>query len=568
MNVDLILDMGFHVVGGLGIFLLGMKFMQQGLQVIAGSRIRRLIRLVTSNRFLAVGIGVFITTLVQSSSVTSVMVIGLVNSELMVLTEAIGVIIGANIGTTITGWILALKIGQYGLPLLGLAAFGWLFLKAEKPRYSALSILGIGMVFFGLELMKDGFAPVRDLPDFVALFHLFEAVDYFGVLKSALVGCVVTLIVQSSSATLGITIALANTGVIDFQTAGALVLGENIGTTITAYLASLGADDINAKRTAYFHVLFNVSGVAVITALFLPVYLPFIQNVILGGVDPNIQDVEGSFPYMTAGIATVHTTFNVLATLLFLPFVTPIASVLKRLVKDKPKPPRANLTHLNSNLVSSPLTAIEQSRHEIQRTDQHVRDMLNDLRQVISDDSSDRSLADKIFEEENTIDVVQIEVTTFLTDLLSEELSHDIAEGARAQLKLVDEFESVSDYVSNVLKLYLRLREADVRFTGPQQDELLGLHDLIAGYYDGVHVGLENPSADYLSEIRRRSRDITNEIRELRDRHWNRLSEETVDPLISTSYMDIANSYRRIKDHLLNIGEAAVGGQNRQAMKV
>ena len=561
MNVDLILDMGFHVVGGLGIFLLGMKFMQQGLQVIAGSRIRRLIRLVTSNRFLAVGIGVFITTLVQSSSVTSVMVIGLVNSELMVLTEAIGVIIGANIGTTITGWILALKIGQYGLPLLGLAAFGWLFLKAEKPRYSALSILGIGMVFFGLELMKDGFAPVRDLPDFAALFHLFEAVDYFGVLKSALVGCVVTLIVQSSSATLGITIALANTGVIDFQTAGALVLGENIGTTITAYLASLGADDINAKRTAYFHVLFNVSGVAVITALFLPVYLPFIQNVILGGVDPNIQDVEGSFPYMTAGIATVHTTFNVLATLLFLPFVTPIASVLKRLVKDKPKPPRANLTHLNSNLVSSPLIAIEQSRHEIQRTDQHVRDMLNDLRQVISDDSSDRSLADKIFEEENTIDVVQIEVTTFLTDLLSEELSHDIAEGARAQLKLADEFESVSDYVSNVLKLYLRLREADVRFTGPQQDELLGLHDLIAGYYDGVHVGLENPSADYLSEIRRRSRDITNEIRELRDRHWNRLSEETVDPLITTSYMDIANSYRRIKDHLLNIGEAAVGGK-------
>ena len=264
---------------------------------------------------------------------------------------------------------------------------------------------------------------------------------------------------------------------------------------------------------------------------------------------------------MTAGIATVHTTFNVLATLLFLPFVTPIASVLKRLVKDKPKPPRANLTHLDSDLVSSPLTAIEQSRHEIQRTDQHVRDMLNDLRQVISDDSSDRSLADKIFEEENTIDVVQIEVTTFLTNLLSEELSHDIAEEARAQLRLADEFESVSDYVSNVLKLYLRLGEADVRFTGPQQDELLGLHDLIADYYDGVHAGLENPSADYLSEIRRRSRDITNEIRELRDRHWNRLSEETVDPLISTSYMDIANSYRRMKDHLLNIGEAAVGGK-------
>ena len=273
-NADLIADMAFRLVGGLGIFLLGMKYMQQGLQVIAGARIRRMIRAITSNRFLAVGVGFFVTTLVQSSSVTSVMVIGLVNSELMALTEAIAVIIGANIGTTVTGWILALKIGEYGLPLLGLAAFGWLFLKSEKLRYASLSILGIGMVFFGLEVMKDGFAPVRELPEFADLFQLFEATDYPGVLKSALVGCVATLVVQSSSATLGMTIALANTGVVDFRTAAAVVLGTNIGTTITAYLASVGADDINAKRTAYFHIFFNVSGVVAITALFLPAKAP------------------------------------------------------------------------------------------------------------------------------------------------------------------------------------------------------------------------------------------------------------------------------------------------------
>ena len=561
MNIDLILEMVFHLVGGLGIFLLGMKYMQQGLQVIAGSRIRRAISFVTSNRFLAVGIGVFVTTLVQSSSVTSVMVIGLVNSELMALTEAIGVIIGANIGTTITGWILALKIGKYGLPILGLAAFGWLFLKPEKLRYTALSTLGIGMVFFGLELMKDGFTPVRDLPDFAALFHLFEATDYFGVLKSALVGCLVTLIVQSSSATLGITIALANTGVIDFQTAGALVLGENIGTTITAFLASLGADDINAKRTAYFHVVFNVSGVAVITALFLPVYLPFIRNVVLAGVDPNMVNADGNYPYMTAAIATVHSTFNVITALLFVSLITPIANILKRLVKDKVQPTRTHLTHLDFQLVSSPLTAIEQSRYEIQRTDEHVRNMMNDLRLVITDPKTDKSVADKIFKEEATIDDVQIEVTKFLTDLLSAELSQNVAEEARAQLRLADEFESVSDYISNVLKLYLRMREASVNFTDAQQEELLGLHDLIASYYDAVHAGLDHASEHYLAEIRQRSREITDEIRELRDRHWNRLSEETVDPLISTSYMDIATSYRRIKDHLLNIGEAVVGGK-------
>ena len=560
-NVELIADMGFRLVGGLGIFLLGMKYMQQGLQVIAGARIRRTISLITSNRFLAVGVGLFVTTLVQSSSVTSVMVIGLVNSELMALTEAIGVIIGANIGTTITGWILALKIGQYGLPLLGVAAFGWLFLKTEKMRYTSLSILGVGMIFFGLEVMKDGFTPVRELPDFVTLFQLFEATDYFGVLKSALVGCVATLIVQSSSATLGMAIALANTGVIDFRTAAAVVLGTNIGTTITAYLASVGADDINAKRTAYFHIVFNMSGVVAVTALFLPVYMPFIENVALGGVDPDLPDALGNFPYMTAGLATVHTVFNVVTALAFIPFVSQIGKALHRLVKDTPTHTREHLTRLDFRLVTSPLTAIEQSRHEIRRTDEHVREMLDDLRLVITDETSAQGLAQKVFKQEDTIDEVQIEVTRFLTELLAEELSHDVADEARTQLRLADEFESVSDDVSDILKLYLRMREADVRFTDVQQAELVGLHDLIAGYYDRVRGGLEHVPGDYSPEILQESFAITGTIRELRDRHWNRLSEETVAPLVSTSYMDIANSYRRMKDHLLNIGEAAVGGK-------
>tara|TARA_B100001971_G_scaffold213917_1_gene248855 strand:+ start:853 stop:2583 length:1731 start_codon:yes stop_codon:yes gene_type:complete len=562
MTVGLVPEMAFHLVGGLGIFLLGMKYMQQGLQVVAGDRIRRMINAVTANRFLAVGIGLFVTTLVQSSSVTSVMVIGLVNSELMALNGAIGVIIGANIGTTITGWILALKIGQYGLPLLGLAAFGWLFLRGEKLRYSALAVLGIGMVFFGLELMKDGFEPVRDLPEFASLFQLFEATDYLGVLKSALVGCVVTLIVQSSSATLGITIALANTGVVDFQTAGAVVLGTNIGTTITAYLASLGAD-VNARRTAYFHVGFNILGVAVITALFLPVYLPFIDAVVMGGVDPNLQQPTGVFPYMTAGIAAVHSVFNIVTALLFIPFITPIANALRGLVKGAPTEARDHLTHLDFGLVSSPLTAIEQSGFEIARTDRHVRTMLDDLRTIVTDEKRDRALIDKTFQQEDIIDDVQSEVTRFLTDLLAVDLSHDVAEEARAQLRLADEFESVSDYVANVLKLYLRMEDAGVTLSPVQQKELLDLHDVISTYYDTVHKGFAQDTFElYLSDIHRDSREVTAKIRALRDRHWHRLSDETVEPLVSTSYMDIANAYRRMKDHLLNIGEAIVGGKD------
>jgi len=199
--------------------------------------------------------------------VTTVMVVGFVNSGIMTLMQAIGVVFGANIGTTITGWILVLHIGKYGLPMLGIAAFFFLFSKHERLRYIGMAVMGIGMVFFGLELMKNGFKPIRGLPEFSTWFHAFDATTIFGIIKCALVGCLLTMVVQSSSATLGITIGLASTGVIEFQTAAALVMGENIGTTITAMLASLGTTTA-AKRAALAHVMFNVIGTSWFIAMF------------------------------------------------------------------------------------------------------------------------------------------------------------------------------------------------------------------------------------------------------------------------------------------------------------
>lgn len=573
MTGSIILSMLFNLVGGLGIFLIGMKYMQQGLQVVSGPRIRQLINAFTSNRFMAVGTGTLLTMLVQSSSVTSVMVIGLVNSELMSLTGALGAIMGANIGTTITGWILALKIGKYGLPILGVAAFFWLFVKNEKIRYSFLAILGIGMIFFGLELMKDGFKPLSGHEDFKTWFTIFEASSYFGVLKAAAVGCILTMIVQSSSATLGITIALASTGVIDFYTAGALVLGENIGTTITAYLASLGVDNMNAKRVAYYHCIFNVSGVLWITAIFLPIYMPAIVKgyQFFLGVDLGYVAADGSYPNVTSGIATVHSIFNILNTLLFIWLLTPIANLLMRIGRGKAPAPSKFLTHLDfpvSN--SSPLSAIERSRHEIERMDTHSRQMLDNLRKFVTNGNGEaerREISEAIFERERIFDKVQIEITEFLTELLAQDIGTQITEEARAQLRLTDEYESVSDYVTNVLKLYLRLEEHQEKLTEEQQQELLELHDLISDYFNMVH---EHFTADehsdaFLKIIHESSFKITERIRELRELHWVRLSKHSFTPLVSTSYMDIANAYRRIKDHLLNIGEALEGGKTLKA---
>jgi len=263
------LEIIFQVCGGLGIFLLGMKNMSEGMQAVAGERLRRMIGAVTNNRLLACGVGTLVTCIIQSSSVTTVMVVGMVNASIMNLLQAIGVILGANIGTTITGWILVIKISKYGLPLLGASSFFYLFSKRDSIRFFFMFLMGLGMVFFGLELMTQGFAPIKEMPGFIAWFHRFHPDTYFDVWKCVLVGAALTAIVQSSSATLGITMALALTGTIDYRTAAALILGENIGTTITAVLASLGAAT-NARRAAYAHVAFNVIGVCWITAIFTP----------------------------------------------------------------------------------------------------------------------------------------------------------------------------------------------------------------------------------------------------------------------------------------------------------
>ncbi|MCH2117985.1 MAG: Na/Pi symporter, partial [Pirellulales bacterium] len=229
MEAAILLKLVFTLIGGLGIFLLGMKSMSDGMQAVAGSRLRGLIGLATNNRFLATGVGVIVTCVVQSSSITTVMVVGFVNSGVMQLAQALGVIMGANIGTTITGWILVLKIGKYGLPLLGVAAIIYLFSKGDRWRFWSMAIMGIGMIFFGLELMKDACSLIKEHPSFESWFQTFQANTYLGVLGCALIGCLLTTMVQSSSATLGITISLASQGVISYPTAAALVLGENIG---------------------------------------------------------------------------------------------------------------------------------------------------------------------------------------------------------------------------------------------------------------------------------------------------------------------------------------------------
>ena len=624
------LEIIFQVCGGLGIFLLGMKNMSEGMQAVAGDRLRKMIGAITNNRILASGVGALVTCIIQSSSVTTVMVVGMVNASIMTLTQAIGVILGANIGTTITGWILVVKIGKYGLPLLGISTFFYLFSKKDTIRFFAMFLVGLGMVFFGLQLMKHGFAPIKELPGFEAWFHKFQPDTYLGVWKCVMVGAVLTAIVQSSSATLGITMALALTGAINFHTAAALILGENIGTTITAFLASLGAFT-NARRAAYAHVIFNLLGVCWITLLFVP-YTNLIDRVItktqvcdtpaivaLQQSDPKVveyasrykipekalyftgsngerinsagdilgeedsyvraedfkQSVEKhkltdlplytthgvEYPFTQSAIAYTHSGFNIVNTLLFLPFVGILSRFLMWLVPDKKTAEKPHLTYLNVRMLDTPAIALEQSYKELIKMGTMSTAMLHELKPVISNADPDPAVTQAIFQKENDLDVIQKEIVEFIGDMMAGNVTHEITQEASAHLRMADELESISDYVQNLLKLRLKARDTEQQFSQGGLEDLTTLHANVAEYLDMTceAISHKNETSDFFSEMQTKGLAVTNLMKECRTRHLVEVGKSQVNPLMSLIYTDMLTAYRRIKDHAFNIAEVLIG---------
>lgn len=558
MDLPALFKLACELIGGLGIFLLGMKNMSEGMQAVAGASLRRLIGAVTDNRFLAIIVGTIVTCVVQSSSITTVMVVGFVNSGVMQLTQAVGVIMGANIGTTITGWILVLKVGKYGLPLLGVAAFVYLFSKGDRWRYWAMAVMGIGMVFFGLELMKDACSIIKETPDFEAWFQTFKADSYFGVLKCALVGCVMTTLVQSSSATLGITISLATQGVISYETAAALVLGENIGTTITAFLASLGATT-NARRAAYFHVIFNMLGVLWITLIF-SWYIQFVQSLVAGDVT-QMEMVNGkeTFPNTTAAIAATHTIFNVANVLLFLPFVSMLVAMLVRIVPAKDFKEKPRLSDLDIRMLETPLLAIEQSRNEIERMGDGCAKMMNWLAELRDQDEPDKELANRLKRREQVLDSIQDEIAEYVTNLLSSNVPHAVADEARRQLRMADEYESISDYLVNLDEFDRKLRRDEQRFSKEHRVDLGELNRYLTDYLGSVNRALRQDNRNVLVETSPAAKRIRSQIKQLRRKHLDELSEGAIAPQVSVAYLAALNAYSRVLDHSVNIAEAISG---------
>jgi phosphate:Na+ symporter len=561
MDCKLVLDMIFGIVGGLGLFLLGMKNMSEGMQAVAGDRLRKLIGLVTNNSFVACAVGIIVTILIQSSSATTVILVSMVNAGIMTLTQAIGVIYGANIGTTVTAWILAINLTAYGLPLLGASIILSFFTSNNRFRYYTIVGMGVGMIFFGLELMTSGLAPIKQMPVFEAWFAKFTADSYLGVIRCCLTGALVTAIVQSSAATVGITMGLAYNGIIDFHSAAALVLGENIGTTITAVLASIPVNR-NAKRVAFAHSLFNIIGVIWVISIF-GIFIKVIEWFV--GVDmatPEIINGRTVYPYVMKGIAATHTTFNVANVIVFMPLPRLLAKLLYRIVPDKAVPEEPRLTALNIRLVDTPALGIEQSRKEILRMGAEIIQMMNKLKEVILLPSSQKEKpkkAEYIFEKERELDVMQKEIVEFISSIMSGTIPHEVAEESRRQLRMADEFESISDYITNILKLNLKMRQSEQKMSPEGLAAIIDLHDNTAEYLGLINEATENDDANVLIPAEGRGKSITELMKRYRSEHLARVSAGTASPLKSLIYTDMLNSYRRIKDHGLNIAEVLAG---------
>lgn len=546
--------MGYTAIGGLGIFILGIKYLSDSLQMLSGDLIRKAISSVTDNRILAVIVGFSVTCFVQSSSITTVMVVGLANAGLIQLTQAIGVILGANIGTTLTGWILAVKVGKYGLLLIALGIFPMLFSKNERVSATSKVLVALGLVFFGLEIMSGAFKPLRSDEGFMNLMLTLDAQSLLSILGCVAIGCLMTMIIQSSSAMLGITIALASTGAIPLHTAIALVMGENIGTTITAQFAAIGGT-IPARRAAVAHSIFNVLGVVIIVSIFA-YYVDFIEWFVPG--EAGLAGAEGNFPYIAAHIAMAHTVFNVTATLVMLPFLKPLAALVTRVVPEKAGAAKGKFKYIGSPGTIPVAMGLPMVSEELKKMQTRVHKALRHAGSYLQRGLKGRDkFLRKVTSIENETDEMQHEITNFTVTLMQTgNATQEQSDRAYSYVRAADELESIADYAASICSYMKRLDKYELDFSADGWKDLQSYHQEVFSFFDHVCRAFNEgdpTSRRKLYDEAARLNDLADQIRTT---HLDRMKAGICGALPALTFSDMAVALRRIKNHTVNLHEA------------
>lgn len=530
----------FSFLGGLGIFLYGLKIMGDGLQASAGDRLRDILNKFTSNPVLGVIAGIVVTILIQSSSGTTVITIGLVTAGFMTLKQAIGVIMGANIGTTVTAFIIGIDLGEYAMPILALGAFLIFFFKRSKINNIGRILFGFGSLFFGLEFMGDAVKPLASLDGFKQLMLDMSTNPILAVI----VGAGLTALVQSSSATIGILQEFYQQDLISLNAAIPVLLGDNIGTTITAILASL-AGSIAAKRAALVHVIFNLIGVIIFT-IFLPVVIHLISL---------LQDVWHLKPAMT--IAVSHGIFNITNTLIQLPFVAGLAWIVTKLVPGKDISDDYKPQHLNKDLVyHAPGVALQETQKELQNVGQIVLSMFEDIREITKDD---KKLIKKLEQKHQAVETINDSIRNYLVRISTKAITKADVERLAVMFDVNRSILKVAELTEEYVAQLKRQHDEDIRITEDAQRGMDKLFNHVAESFDKAIDMLDVYDKTKKDEIVERSRESFNIEHKLRKGHIKRLNRGECTTKGGLLYIDMIGVLERIGYHSRNVSEALVG---------
>ena len=533
----------FHFLGGLGLFLYSIKTMGDGLQQAAGDRLRYYIDRYTSNPFFGILVGIGMTALIQSSSGVTVITVGLVSAGLLTLRQAIGIVMGANIGTTVTSFIIGFKLGDYALPMLFIGAVCLFFTKNRSINNVGRILFGVGGIFFALNLMSGAMEPLKDLQVFKDYMVELSKNPILGVF----VGTGLTLLIQASSATIGILQNLYASNLIDLQGALPVLFGDNIGTTITAIIASLGAN-IAAKRVAAAHVAFNVIG-TVICIIFLVPFTSLIQW---------FESFLNLAPEMT--IAFAHGTFNITNTIIQFPFIGALAFLVTKLIPGEDEVVKYEPLYLDEQLIKqAPSIALGNAKKELLHLGNYAAKAFDLSYDYII--NSNEKVAEKGHKTEEAINTIDEKLTRYLISLSGEALSQKESEVLTNILDSSRDLERIGDHAEALLNLNDYLQRKNVQFSEAALEELAEIYLKTSDFVKDALESVENNDLEQAQALMERHEDINNMERVLRKTHIKRLNNGECSPQAGVNFIDIISHYTRVSDHAMNLAEKVLAEQ-------
>lgn len=550
------------LLGGLALFLYGMQMMSSGLEAAAGSRMKMILERLTANRFLGVLVGAAITAVIQSSSATTVMVVGFVNAGMMTLNQAVWIIMGANIGTTVTGLLIALDVGELA-PLFAFVGVALVvFVKKPQLQHIGQILAGLGVLFIGMDMMSSAMSPLRESEAFINLMSTFS-----NPLLGILAGAGFTAVIQSSSASVGILQALANSGVIGLPSAVFVLFGQNIGTCITAVLASIGTNR-NAKRATIIHLMFNVIGTVIFAILFLVFPIAYVIDGSLTLPGALGQTIAGLMPASHAGqIALVHTSFNIITTIILLPLGNYLAKAAVKILPERPedKADQLHLEYLTPIQISSKdgglgVSAIyvDQMQHELRRMMEMAKDNVEaSFRSVLNRDEEELEQVEKT---EEYLDFLNKEISLHVSRLITYETNEKASAVVSSFFTISGNIERIGDHADNLAGYTRMLNKRNISFTGVAHDEISAMRDIcLEGINDLLSLNAGN--VEWLADVSALEQRIDDMTSDYRRNHLERMRDGECSDEACILYSELLTDFERIGDHVMNIAEELTKAQ-------